>query len=169
MRTPMRAARGFILLLAGCSPGWGQNVGKPIEATLCDLYQRPEQYAGSMIRVRAGSVGGELRLEDILHDSPVEPCRAYMHIVAVFPDQVKPAPGFQIVQDESYKKLVEALHYPGPIHIDATYEGRFDSVIVMHDGKREKTGKGYGKGHRYDGRIVLQKISNVQASPIPHR
>jgi len=96
-----------------------------------------------------------------------------MRIIVVFPDQVKPAPDFQLVQDESYKKLAEALHYPGPIHIDATYEGRLDAAFAWRDHKRIRLGqyggKGYGKKHEYDGRIVLHQVSDVWAKPLPRR
>jgi len=68
-----------------------------------------------------------------------------MRIIVVFPDQVKPAPDFQLVQDESYKKLAEALHYPGPIHIDATYEGRLDAAFAWRDHKRIRLGQYGGK------------------------
>lgn len=145
----------------------------PVEVTLCDLYQHPEKHAGRMIKVRGGSVGGDLRIEDILHDSHSEPCPTYMRIVVVFPDQVKPTPRFHLVRDESYKKLEEALHYPGPIHIDATFEGRFDAAFVWRDHKRVRVGpdeeKGYGKKHEYDGRIALRQVSDVWAKPIPRK
>ena len=102
MRAIMRATSCCLLLLTGCGVCWSQDASNPVEATLCDLYQHPERYAGKMIKVRGGSVG-ELRIEDTLHDSHAETCPAYMRIIVVFPDQVRPAPGFQLVQDESYK------------------------------------------------------------------
>jgi len=172
MRAMMRATSCCLLLLTGCGVCWSRDATNPVEATLCDLYQHPEQYAGKMIKVRGGSVG-ELHIEDTLHDSHAETCPAYMRIIVVFPDQVRPAPGFQLVQDESYKKLSEALHYPGPIHIDATYEGRFDPVFFWCDHKRIRVGQnnenGYGKKHEYDGRIVLHQVSDVWAKPLPRR
>jgi len=94
-----------------------------------------------------------------------------MRIIVVFPDQVKPAPGFNLVRDESYKRLEEALHSRSPIHIDATYEGRFDAAFAWRQGKRVKLGqgndKGYGKKHEYDARIVLRQVYDVWASPLP--
>jgi len=170
MKTVMRVTYGCILLTAGFC--WSQDAAKPVEATLCDLYQHPEQYAGKMVRVRGGSVS-ELSIENILHDSPVEPCPTYMRIIVVFPDQIKPAPGFQLVRDEAYKKLEEALHYQGPVRIDATYEGRFDAAFAWRDHKRIRIGqnkeKGYGKKHKYDARIVLRQVSDVWAKPVPRR
>jgi len=172
MKAIARVTCVCFLLLTGGGVCWGQEASKPVEATLCELYQNPEQYAGKMIKVRGGSVGG-LHIEDLLHDSHAEPCPAYMRIIVVFPDQVKPAPGFQLVQDESYKKLAEALHYPGPMHIDATYEGRFDAAFTWRDHKRIRVGQGneggYGKKHEYDARIVLRQVSDVWAKPLPRK
>jgi hypothetical protein len=156
-----------ILLLSGLC--CGQNTTKPIEVALCELYQHPEQYAGKMVKVHAGSVSG-LSIENLRHDAPAERCSAFMTLIVVFPNQVKPPPSFRIVQDESYKKLVESLQYPGPIHIDATYEGRFDLLFVWRDHKRisvrDGVEKGYGKKYEYDGRIVLHQVSEVWAMPL---
>lgn len=172
MKTLVCLAFGCVSLLADCPVSWGQSAAKPVEVTLCDLYEHPEKYADKIIKVRGGSISG-LRIEDILHDSHADSCPAYMRILVVFPDQVKPSPGFQIVQDESYKKLVDALHYSGPIHIDATYEGRLDAAFAWRDHKRIKVGQnagnGYGEKHEYDGRIVLRQVSDVWAMPLPHK
>lgn len=176
MRTPMKIISRVIscgaLLLAGCVLCWGQGNAKPSEVTLCDLYQHPEQYNGKMIKVRGGSISG-LRLEDIVHDLPTEKCSGYLSIIVVFPDQVKPAPDFELARDESYKKLYDSLHSPRPIHIDATYEGRFDLAFVWRDHQRIRVGqdgvKGYGKQHEYDARLVLQQVSDVWAMPLPRR
>jgi hypothetical protein len=96
-----------------------------------------------------------------------------MSVIVVFPIQVKPSPDFELVQDESFRELEQALHRPGPTHIDATYEGRFDAAFYHRDGKRirvgQGTGRGYGKGHRYDGRIVLRRVYDVTATPLPRR
>ena len=159
-----------LLALCGFALCRGQNASGSIEATLCDLYQHADQYTGKIVKVRGGSVNS-LEIDDILHDSQPVTCPAYMRIVVVFPDQIKPGPSFQLVRDESYKKLEEALHYSSPIHIDATYVGRFDAAFYWRDQKRirvgEYVGKGYGKKHRYDGRIVLQQVFDVWAMPLP--
>ena len=172
MKTITRATLGCAVLLIVCGLCWAQDTVKPIETTLCQLYQDSEQYAGKIIKVRAGSVS-DLHIENTLHDSPAERCPAYMRIVVVFPEQVTPAPGFKLIRDESYRKLEEALHSPGPIHIDATYEGRFDAAFVWRDQKRISVGqnqiKGYGSKHQYDGRIVLHQVSDVWTKRLPKR
>ncbi|HET9182943.1 MAG TPA: hypothetical protein VFP59_12475 [Candidatus Angelobacter sp.] len=172
MRLIMRAVSCCVLLVTGCVLCWGQNSVNPVEVALCNLYQHPKEYAGKMVRVRGSSVS-DLHIQDTLHDSPAVSCPAYMRIVVVFPDQVKHAPGFQLIRDDSYKKLYEALHSKGPIHIDATYEGRFDPVFVWREHKRIKVAEGnetgYGKRHEYDGRIVLRQVSDVWAKPLPRK
>jgi len=172
MKAIMQATWSCALLLMGCGSYRGQDGVKPTETTLCELYQHPEQYAGKMIKVRAGSVSG-LSIEDMLHDSQAKPCPAYMRIIVVVPEQVKPVPAFQLVRDDSYWKLDEALDSPGPMRIDATYEGRFDAAFVWRNHKRIRVGedqvKGYGKKHEYDGRIVLRQVSEVWTMRLPHR
>jgi len=172
MKMIMRATCTYAVLLFWLAFCGAQEALTPVETTLCELYQNPEQYAGKMIRVRGGSVS-DLRIENTRHDSPAVKCSAYMRLVVVFPDQVKPEPPFQLIRDESYKKLDEALHSPGPIHIDATYEGRFDPAFVWRNGKRIRVSqnqvKGYGNKHQYDGRIVLRQVSDVWTKRLPQR
>lgn len=172
MKTILGAVFGCVLLLVHSGFCWGQGAAKPVEVTLCDLYQHPDQYHGKMVKVRGSSVDN-LHLEDMLPDSPSQSCPDYMRLVVVFPNQVRPAPGFQLVEDEAFKKLAEALRFLGPIHIDATYEGRFDPVFVWRDHKRIRVGEGnengYGKKHEYDGRIVLRQVSDVWAKPLPRK
>jgi len=82
---------------------------------------------------------------------------------------VKPTPNFDLIQDQSFKEFEDAFYHSRPIHIEATFEGRFDSVVTVQDGKRARAGKGYGKKHDYDGRIVLQRVSEVTAKPLPRK
>jgi hypothetical protein len=172
MRLIILATCCCVLLMARCEFAWGQDAVKPVEVTLCDLYQHPEQYQGRMVKVRGGSVGS-LRIEDMLHDSSAKPCRGYMRIVVVFPDQAQTGPSPQLVEDESYKKLAETLRHYEAVHIDATYEGRFDAAFTWRDHKKIRLGQGkedgYGKKHEYDGRIVLHQVSNVWTQPLPRK
>ena len=171
MKITTQATCVCILVLSALC--WGQDATKPIEVSLCELYQHPEEYAGKMVKVRGGSVS-DLSIDNVLHDAPAKACPAYMRLIVVFPDRVKPEPAFQLVEDDSYKQLQEALHHPGPIHIDATYEGRFDPAFVWRDHKRIRVSqdneeKGYAKKHEYDGRIVLHEVSEVWAKSLPRR
>lgn len=165
MSTITRVTYGCVLLLAGCAFCWGQDAAKPVEATLCDLYQHPEQYAGKMVKVRGSIAGNDMWIDVFAEKS----CTSWMRVVVVFPKQVKPPPDFDLVRDDSFKEFEDAMYHPRPIHIEATFEGRFDSVVTVQDGKRTRVGKGYGKKHDYDGRIVLQKVSDVVAKPLPRK
>ena len=146
------------------------DVRKTAVVTLCDLYQHPEQYAGQMVKVRAGS-RGTLQIENMLHDSHPKSCSAYIRMLVEFPEQLNPVPGFELVRDDSYKKFVEALRSRDPIRVDATYEGRFDPAFVWREQKRIRVGhsdiKGLGKKHDYDGRIVLRQVSDVWTALLP--
>jgi hypothetical protein len=105
---------------------------QPIEATLCELYQHPDQYAGKMVRVRGTIAGNDMWIDAFTE----ELCSSWMNIVVVFPNQVKPAPDFDLVKDDSFTTFEDAMYHSRPIHIEATFEGRFDSLVTVQDGKR---------------------------------
>jgi hypothetical protein len=149
-------------ILSCCAFSWSQASTQPIEATLCDLYQHPDQYAGKMVRVRGTIAGNDMWIDAFTEKS----CSSWMSVVLVFPKQVKPTPDFDLVKDDSFTKFEDAMYHPRPIHIEATFEGRFDSVITVQDGKRTTVGKRYGKKHDHDGRIVLHRVSDVVARPL---
>jgi hypothetical protein len=133
------------------------------------LYQHPEQYAGKMVKVRGTVAGNDFWIDAFTE----KPCPTYMRIIVVFPDRVKPPPGFDLVRDKSFKEFEDAFYHPRPIHIGATFEGRFDAAFYWRDQKRIAVGqgqvKGYGKKHDYDGQIVLRQVSDVVAEPLPRR
>jgi hypothetical protein len=127
----------------------------PINPTLCDLAEHPEQYAGKMVAVHASEMGKDFWIEDFTNKS----CSSWTQVVVVYPDQIKPAPGFDLVRDDAFKRR----------NVEATYEGRFDVAYVWRDRKRISVGtdKGYGKKQKYGARIVLRSISEVIARPRP--
>jgi hypothetical protein len=151
-----------VFLLSFCAFSWAQASTQPIEATLCDLYQHPDQYAGKMVRVRGTIAGNDMWIDAFTEKA----CSSWMSIVVVFPNQVKPAPDFDLVKDDSFTAFEDAMYHSRPIHIEATFEGRFDSVVTVQDGKRTTVGKGYGKKHQHNGRIVLHRVSTVVARPL---
>jgi hypothetical protein len=136
-----------------------------VETTLCEMYQHPDQYAGKIVKVRGTIAGNDLWIDALTQT----PCSSWMSIVVVFPSQVKPAPDFDLVRDDSFKEFENAIYHRRPIHIDATFEDRFDSAVTVQDGKRTKTSEGYGKKHEHDGRIVLHIVSDVVAKTVPRR
>jgi hypothetical protein len=118
-----------------------------------------------MVKVRGTIAGNDMWIDAFT----TEPCSVWMSIVVVFPNQVQPAPAFDLVRDDSFQEFEESMYQRRPIHIEATFEGRFDSIITMQDGKRTKAGAGYGKKHEHDGRIVLHRVSDVMSKPLPRK
>jgi hypothetical protein len=169
MKSLIRVTYICVLLLTGCASCRGQGDVSPVDATLCDLYQHPEQYVGKMIKVRGTVAGNDLWIDTFEQ----KPCPSYMRLIVAFPDQVKPAPGFDVVKNKSFKEFEDALYHPRPIHIDATFEGRFDAAFYWQNHERIAVGqaqvKGYGKKHDYDGQIVLHQVSDIVAKPLPHK
>jgi hypothetical protein len=163
MKLMISCAIVSLFLLSSPTLDWSQASTQPIETTLCALYEHPDQYAGKMVRVRGTIAGYDMWIDALTE----KPCSSWMSVVVTFPDQVKQAaPDFDLVKDDSFAKLQSAMYHSRPIHIEAIFEGRFDSVVTMQDGKRTTTGRGYGKKHQYDGRIVLHKVSDVVVRPL---
>src|SRR5262249_38598950 len=57
MKLILSWACASILALSCCAWGRAQASSQPVDITLCELYQHPDQYAGKMIRVR-GTIAG---------------------------------------------------------------------------------------------------------------
>jgi hypothetical protein len=92
-----------------------------------------------------------------------------MRIIVVFPEEIKPTPDFDLVRNVSLEQLNNALRDRIPNHIEATFEGRFDSVVVVREGKRIEIAEGYGSKRDYQGRIVLHQVSDVIAKRLPRK
>jgi hypothetical protein len=167
MKVLMHLAFSCAFLFADCAVCWGQNGANLVDATLCDLYQHPDQYAGKMVKVRGTVAGNDLWIDAFTE----KPCPTYMRIIVVFPAQLKTSPGFDLVRDQSFKEFENAVYHPRPIGIEATFEGRFDAAFYWRDHKRIPVGqgelKGYGKKHDYDGQIVLLRVLDVVTKPVP--
>jgi hypothetical protein len=164
------------VLLALCYCAWGQENMRALEVTLCELYQHPEKYGGKMVKVRASFAGWkeqDLWIEDFTRERLTsltsESCQSWINVTVVFPEKVKPAPDFDLVRDDSFKEFQDALYHKSPMHIDATFEGRFDTVLAVQGGKRVRVGKGYGKKGNYDARIVLYSVSEVWTLILPRK
>ncbi|MBS1853113.1 MAG: hypothetical protein JST79_19590 [Acidobacteria bacterium] len=157
-----------IALCAVLSYGQMETLDSPLKVTMCQLYEHPEQYVGKMVEVRVNVSGNDLALDDF---SNQKSCSAYMKLHLELPQKATPAPGFSLVHGDAYNELLGNLHRG--MNVIATFEGRFDPLFVWRDQKRVRIGegadKGYGKNHRYDGRIVLRKVSDVQARSVPRR
>jgi hypothetical protein len=168
-KTAMKHFAFVLSLIVYAVLSYGQtDKDMPLKVTACELYEHPEQYAARMVEVRANVSGKDLALDDF---SDQKSCSAYMKLHLEFPQEIRPVPNFNLVHDDAYNELFEKLH--GGMNVTATYEGRFDPAFVWNDQKRRRVGEsisdGFGKKHRYDGRIVLRKVSDVLARPMPRR
>ena len=114
-----------------------------------------------MVAVHASEMGKDFWIEDFNNS----PCSAWTQVAVVYPDQVRPSPGFDLVRDDAFNKFFEEVRKGR--NVEATYEGRFDVAFVWREHKRIDVGseKGYGRKHRYGARIVLHKISDVISHP----
>jgi len=140
----------------------------PPSLTICELVAHPEKYAGQTVRVRGSiSKGWTAAPKPIREVSIGEPwasatCPGVL-LVVIFPQAVKPQQDFNLEQDEALGRFQKALRER--THIEATFEGRFDSVFAIQDGKRVKIGKGFGRGSRATMGLVLRKVSDLNIRP----
>ena len=157
-----------LVLYAVLSYGQIETRDTPLKVTMCDLYEHPEQYAGKIVEVRANVSGNDLALDDF---SNQKSCSAYMKLHLELPADAKPVATFDLLRDDTYRELCGSLQRG--MNVTATFDGRFDPAFVWHDQKRTRVAgsnnDGYGKKHRYDGRIVLRKVSDILARPVPGR
>ena len=133
----------------------------PVHATLCELAEHPEQYAGKMIAVHANEMGKDFWIEDFSNKT----CSAWTQVMVVYPEQVKPSPGFDLIRDDVFDRFFAEMRKGQ--NVEATYEGRYDVAYVWRDHKRidVTSQKGYGKNHRYGARIVLHRVYDVLSHP----
>ena len=150
-----------LVFCAAMGRGQTDQQSAPIKATLCELAEHPEQYAGKMVAVHANEMGKDFWIEDFTNKS----CSAWTQVIVVYPDQIRPAPGFDLVRDDAFAKFFEEVRKGRTV--EATYEGRFDVAYVWREHKRIDVGseKGYGKKQHYGARVVLRRISDVVSHP----
>ncbi len=169
----MNASRSWSLVLVVASltcRGQAHSERVAIDATLCDLAEHPEQYIGKMVRVRASAMGTGLWIEDFEEKTT---CLSYISVVVVLPEQLKPRADFDVIRDENFNQLFDDLRRG--MNVQATFEGGFDAIYTWKNQKRvwiaegaEKS-KGFGKKGEYGGRIVLHRVSDILARPLPRK
>ena len=153
---------GLSIMYFFAVPCWAQDEmsSPPVEITVCELLSAPSTYAGRMVRVRGWlSRGKDLALLDM---EPRKGCPAEL-VAVVLPGAAKPKPEFDVVRDESFDKLFDALGKR--THIEGTFEGRVDSAVVLKEGKRIKFQRGFGHRGRATMRLVLRKVSDLDIRP----
>ena len=134
MKTIYHTCCACVLVILSSGLLWAQEVEKPIPLTMCELFEHPEQYVGKTVKVRGASVGAELWVGNATMSGPVKNCSAWLNVIVVFPRQVSPTPGFDVVRDESLIKLENAInHYmriDQPTKADSNSYTRYATVNV---------------------------------------
>jgi hypothetical protein len=161
---------GFFVWAAEVS-AQSPNEAAPAVTSLCELAQNPDVFNGIMVRVRASAMG--VAIKDLwIDDFEQKPaCSAWMGVVVVLPEQIRPHSEFDVVRDASYQQFCEKIRN---MNVQATFEGRFEAVYTWKDHKRiwiasAQGQRGFGKKGRYGGRIVLYRVADVVARSIPRR
>jgi len=170
MMTTSRVCCLLLVFGGAASSGWCENESVARKATLCELAQHPEEYIGKMVEVRASVAGNDLWIDDF-EQKPA--CSSWMGVIVVLPEQVKPRADFDAVRDDSFSRLFDELRKGK--NVQATFEGRFEAVYTWTNQKRIRIGegkeksKGFGKKGQYGGRIVLHRVFDILARPVPRR
>jgi hypothetical protein len=80
----------------------------------------------------------------------------------------RPKAKFKLVEDESYKKLMASVGILVPMppkkpgRITATFEGRFDSVFILHNGQKVQRDPRSLRLAADEVRLVLRRVSDVR-------
>jgi hypothetical protein len=134
---------------------------EPLKTTVCELLAKPEQFSGKLVVFQADLINPR---RIALKDGNCE------RILLTFPNDpdTKPKPKFKLVQDESYKRLMASVGVLVPMppqkpgRITATFEGRFDSVFILRNGKKVQRDPRSLRLAADEVRLVLRKVSDVR-------
>ena len=152
------------LVLGTANPSRAEGNAAPLKVRLCDLHEHPEQYAGKMVEVRARIVG---RDDPTLDDFSKPPCSTFSVIALTFPHELRADAPFELEKNSSLREYDAARGKP--MGIEATIQGRFDSIIVQQDGDRARAGKGYGKKSKFESRLVVRELKDVFTWRMPKK
>lgn len=147
------AAGVLALVLALCC-----GAQEPREATnvdICDLVQRPDDYAGKIVRLRADVSSGwtkpERPIAALSIKQPFSSIRCHTELKVVLPERTAHTEGVELRRDDSFRSLEQALHMS--MTTTATFQGRFESTAHVKSGKTRQVGM----------RLVLEAVSDVDA------
>jgi len=137
----------------------------PEQVTMCELYKNPEAHAGKMVQVRASVTHWDSQhfwLDDFEASGK---CDAYMRLVTVFPHDVSPRPSFEFARDNSWQQFSTDIRSKS---VEAAFVGIFQPYFVWRDHKRIPVADDQEseKKQKYDGRLVLLRVSGIVARPV---
>ena len=134
---------------------------QPLKATVCELTAKPEHFSGKDVVVRASILHPRrMALED-------DTCG---RVLLAFPEDrdTKPKPRFTLVRDANFKRLMASMAElvpPPPLKpgkITATFEGRFDSVFFLRNGRKVERDPRSIRLARDEVRLVLRRVTDVE-------
>ena len=155
----------FIFVASALAIGQ-RDAAIPEQVSMCELYKNPKAHAGKIVQFRASVTHWDSRhfwLDDF---RTPERCEAYMRLVTVFPRDVSPRPSFHFAKDESWQRFAAEIQSQ---NVEAAFVGVFQPYFVWRDHKRFSVSdhQECGKKQKYDGRLVLLRVSDVVVRPVP--
>ena len=154
---------GLLVLLAFAAHSADST--NDISVDFCRLLTTPERFTGKVVSVRAHVV--KYRHGIILHSKD---CNGGMFLELGAKLDVAPKREVALMKDSEYEKFDKALFIfkDGTTQlrnqIEATFEGRFDSIYGIKNEKRVRVSPGYGQNSLFASRLVLYKVSDVTVS-----
>ena len=136
-----------------------------VSVDFCRLKTTPERFTGKVVSVRAYVV--KYRHGILLHSND---CDGSVFLELRAELDVPPKRQVALMKDSEYEKFYNALFIfkEGTTElrdrIEATFEGRFDSVYGIKNDKRVRVSPGYGQNSLFASRLVLYKVSDVAVS-----
>lgn len=147
--------------------GWGlAAAAEPVaqRVTICELVRSPEKYSGQQVSVHA-RIANPQRM--VLENGECG------RVLLVFPadQQVRPKAKFKLLEDDNFKRLMEARSelVPPPTRmpgrVSATFQGRFDSVFTLKEGRKVQRDPRSMRLAVDEFRLVLHRITEVSIEP----
>jgi len=129
--------------------------------TVCALTTNPLKFSGKTVSLRAYVIVD-------YHGMflAVRKCKKMLPLV--LPEGSQRTPQLTLSNDDSYKLFDAALHdyRPGTLQpkrsVEATFEGRFEYIFEVKDGKEVRVAKGLGPSGSAQWQFVLQRVSGVE-------
>jgi hypothetical protein len=151
------------LFLVACTPMKLSGLDST-KVTVCELLAKPEEFSGKQVTFHATLMNPRRK---VLVDGDCG------RVLLVFPgdEEVRPKAKFQLLEDDSFKQLMDAqselLPMPPkkPGRITATFEGRFDSVFILRNGRKVNRDPRSILLAADEVRLVLRRVSDVKVDP----
>jgi hypothetical protein len=128
---------------------------------VCALTADPFRYSGKVVSIRAYVIVS-------YHGTFLADRKCSTTIQLVLPEGSVQQPPIKLVSDAAYRGFEAALIdvKPGTLQpkrrLEATFEGRFEYLVEIKEGKHVRVSKGDGPAGYADWQFVLQRVSSVK-------